>query len=224
MTLLPLAAAAQWHGAPPRTAPVRPAMAMRAAPMARPFMSRPGPMPVRGFHFRPTPPGSVMPLRPHGRPGSRSGHVGFGFGFGLGNYPFGVNPQNRCFSDAFFDPFFCTRRPTRFSAFSPFFASPFVSLPVVWDSSQDYSEAAAQQMAEQTAQGSAQASELSAQIEQLREELRQMREQQSAPSTAAAAAPARVQDEAPPAPTTLIFRDGRRSQVQNYAIVGNTLW
>src|SRR5579862_6369580 len=225
MTLLPLAAAAQWHGAPPRTAPMRPAMAMRAAPMARPFMSRPAPMPVRGFHFRPTPPGSVMPLRPHGRPGSRSGHVGFGFGFG--NFPFGVPPQNRCFSDAFFDPFFCTRRPVpfrTFGSFASFGAYPVYSYPLMTDySSQDYSDAAAQQLAQQ----SAQASELTGQIEQLREELQQLRQQQSTPVAAAAPASAPVraaQAEEPPAPTTLVFRDGRRSQVENYAIVGNTLW
>lgn len=225
LTLVPLAATAQRHGTPGRTVPMRPPMAMRTAPVARPFMVRLAPMPVRGFHFRPTLPGSVMRLRPHGRRGFRSGHVGFGFAFG--NYPFGVPPQNRCFSDAFFDPFYCTRRPVRsgsFGSFASFGAYPFYSYPLISDySSEDYSDAAVQQIARQTAQDS----DLTAQIEQLREELQQLRQQQSSPAAAAAPASVPVQTakaEEPPTPTTLVFRDGRRSKVENYAIVGNTLW
>lgn len=226
MTLVPLAAAAQWHSTPGRTAPMRPPMAVKAAPMAHPFMVRPAPMPLRGF--RPNLPGSAIPWRPRGRRGFRSRHVGFGFGFGLGRYPFGVPPQNRCFSDAFFDPFYCTRRPVRFGSsfgsFASFGAYPFYSYPLISDSSsEDYSDAAAQQLAQQTAQ----ASDLTAQIEQLREELQQVRQQQSSPAAAAAPPSAPVQTakaEEPPMPTTLVFRDGRRSEVENYAIVGNTLW
>lgn len=167
----------------------------------------------------------VIPQVPQGHSGFHSGHIGLTTTFGFGRFPFGVPPQNRCFSDAFFDPFFCTRRPTRFApfgAFGAFGAFPFYGLPVIWDSGQDYSDMAAQQVAQQSAQASAQANDLTMQIEQLREELRQMRDQ-SAP----APAPTRAdpgQAEAPPTPTTLVFRDGRRSQVENYAIVGNTLW
>ena len=222
MTLVPLAALAQWHGTPGRTAPMRPPMAVRAAPMAHPFMVRPAPMPVRGF--RPNLPGSAM----RGRRGFRSGHVGFGFGFGVGRYPFGVPPQNRCFSDAFFDPFFCTRRPVpfrSFGSFASFGAYPFYSYPLITDSSsEDYSDAAARQMAQQTAQASAQASDLTAQIEQLREELQQLRQQQSSPAPSASAPVQTAKAEEPSTPTTLVFRDGRRSEVENYAIVGNTLW
>jgi hypothetical protein len=226
MTLVPLAALAQWHGTPGRTAPMRPPMAVRAAPMAHPFMVRPAPMPVRGF--RPNLPGSAMPWRPRGRRGFRSGHVGFGFGFGVGRYPFGVPPQNRCFSDAFFDPFFCTRRPVpfrSFGSFASFGAYPFYSYPLITDSSsEDYSDAAARQMAQQTAQASAQASDLTAQIEQLREELQQLRQQQSSPAPPASAPVQTAKAEEQSTPTTLVFRDGRRSEVENYAIVGNTLW
>jgi outer membrane murein-binding lipoprotein Lpp len=107
-----------------------------------------------------------------------------------------------------------------------FGAYPYYAMPYVWDSTgEDYSDQAAQQMAQQNAQASAQASDLTTQIDQLREELRQLREQQSAPPAAAAPAPAETpQPQAPVTPTTLVFRDGRRSEVQNYAIVGNTLW
>ncbi|HYL95055.1 MAG TPA: hypothetical protein VET69_04540, partial [Terriglobales bacterium] len=62
LVLLPMAAVAQWHGAPARSAPVRAPMAMRAAPLARLFMARP--MPARGgFHFRPAAPGRMTRLR-----------------------------------------------------------------------------------------------------------------------------------------------------------------
>ncbi len=232
VALLPLMAVAQGHGAPAaRSAPARSPMAVRMAPAARPFMVRPGPfrpaMPIRGvFPYRPTVPG-VIPQVPQGSSGFHSGHIGLTTTFGFGRFPFGVPPQNRCFSDAFFDPFFCTRRPTRFAtfgAFGGFGAFPFYSLPVIWDSGQNYSDMAAQQVAQQNEQASAQASDLTMQIEQLREELQQMRQQ---PATAPAAAQAPVDPgraEAPPTPTTLVFRDGRRSQVENYAIVGDTLW
>ena len=222
LALLPMAAVAQWHGMPARSAPMRAPMAMRAAPMARPFMARP--MPVRGgFQFRPAVPAHT-PFRPQGR--IHSGRIGLTFGFGHGNFPFGVHPDNRCFSDAFFDPFFCTRTPTRFSSFVPFssflpFASyPYYSMPLYDESNYNNS-----QDTEQLEQANAQVSDLTNQIEQLREELERIQEQQSSPR--AAATPAPPADDAkvePPVSTTLVFRDGRRSQVENYAIVGNMLW
>lgn len=218
MALLPMAALAQSRGMAARTAPMR-------APMARPFMVRPAPMPVRGgFHFRPTMPGRTVV--PQGRPGFHHGHIGLTFGFGSGRFPFGVPPQNRCFSDAFFDPFFCTRTPARFSSFAPFasavpFASyPFYSMPLYDDSSYR-----SRDDTEQLERANAQASDLTNQIQQLREELQRMREQQSSPRGAATPAPPADDAKAePPVSTTLVFRDGRRSEVENYAIVGNTVW
>ena len=44
---------------------------------------------------------------------------------------------------------------------------------------------------------------------------------QPAPTSAAPAA-SKPHDDGPP--TTLVFRDGKRMETQNYAIVGNTLW
>ncbi|HKW66650.1 MAG TPA: hypothetical protein VJP04_05135 [Terriglobales bacterium] len=191
--------------------------------MARPFMGQP--MPAQGgFHFRPAVPARITPVRPQGR--AHFGHIGLTFGFGHGNFPFGVHPDNRCFSDAFFDPFFCTRTPTRlpsfvpFSSFLPFASYPYYSMPLYDDSSYTYSRDT-----EQLERANAQVSDLNNQIEQLREELERMREQQSSPRAAAAAPPpADDAREEPPVSTTLVFRDGRRSQVENYAVVGNTLW
>jgi len=165
-------------------------------------------------------------LRPPSHSGFHSGHIGLSFGFGHGNFPFGVHPDNRFFSDAFFDPFFCTRRPTRFSSFVPFssflpFAAyPYYSMPLYDESSYNDSRDT-----EQLERANAQVSDLTNQIEQLREELERMGEQQTSPRAAATPAPA-VDDSKvePPVSTTLVFRDGRRSQVENYAVVGNTLW
>ena len=227
LALLPLTAVAQWHGAPSRIAPTRAPM-LRSGPVIRPFMGRPFTPNPRGggLPIRPSVPGVIPQGRFHGHGGFHGGRMGFGPGFAA--YPFGVPPQNRCFSDAFFDPYFCTRRPVPFrglAAFGAFGAYPYYSLPVIWDSGEDYADQASQQMAQQNAQSSAQASDLTSQIEQLREELRQLREQQSVPTVAAAPAPPPAPEkQEPPTPTTLIFRDGRRSQVENYAIVGNTLW
>jgi hypothetical protein len=221
LALLSSVSFAQSRGMPARIAPMRAPMAMRAVPMVRPFMARP--MPVRGL--RPGVPARIAPFRPLGRPGSHSGHIGLTFGFGPRHFPFGVSPLNRCFSDAFFDPFFCTRTPTRFSSFLPFssfvpFASyPFYGMPLYNESS--YTS----QDTEQLERANAQASDLTNQIEQLREDLEQVREQQSSPRPAAVPAPpAEDAKDEPPVFTTLIFRDGHSRQVENYAIVGNTLW
>src|SRR5690348_9389620 len=164
LALLPVAAVGQWHGAPARIAPMRAPMAMRAVPMARPIIGRS--MPAQGgFHLRPAAPGPIMPFRPQGRPGFHSGHIGLTFGFGHGHFSFGVHPDNRCFSDAFFDPFFCTRRPTRFSSFVPFSSFlpfgtyPYYSMPLYDNSSYNDSRDT-----EQLERANAQASDLTNQI------------------------------------------------------------
>ena len=77
--------------------------------------------------------------------------------------------------------------------------------------------------------------QLSAQIDQLQAEMARMREEQalrdydrerrqgasSSPAQAESAGHATAQTASP---TTLVFRDGTRQSVRNYAIVGNTLW
>jgi len=217
VALLPLGAVAQRHVAPAaRMAPMR-------APIARTFMMQPAP--VRGgFHFRPAMPGRT--IVPQGHSGIHR-HIGLTLGFGSGHFPFGVPPQNRCFSDAFFDPFFCTRRPTRFSSFSafgsvvPFASYPYYSMPLY-----DESNYSARNDTEQLERANAQASDLTNQIQQLREELQQIQETQTSRAAAAAMPGPAVEDakQEPPVPTTLVFRDGHRTDVENYAIVDNTVW
>lgn len=57
--------------------------------------------------------------------------------------------------------------------------------------------------------------DLSYQVERLTQEVEQLRQQQAV-------------SQAPPAPASmpvvLVFRDGHRTEIQNYAIIGQTLW
>jgi len=64
--------------------------------------------------------------------------------------------------------------------------------------------------------------DLAYQVGRLSEEIEQLRQQQNLrssppPQTQAVA-------ERPRIPTVLVFRDGHRIEIQNYAIVGQTLW
>jgi hypothetical protein len=63
-------------------------------------------------------------------------------------------------------------------------------------------------------------------LQDLRDEVRALREENAASGQAARQpqpSPEKSKPEPLP-PTTLVFRDGRREDVQNYAIVGDTLW
>lgn len=65
--------------------------------------------------------------------------------------------------------------------------------------------------------------QLAAEVRGLSEEVRQLREQQSA----AQQPPRSAQNNASPeraVTTVLVFRDGHRSEITNYAVVGQTLW
>jgi hypothetical protein len=62
-------------------------------------------------------------------------------------------------------------------------------------------------------------------VERLRDEVGRLREEQGSREQARQAAlqPRPPVEETTPT-TILVFRDGRRSEIQNYAIVGQTLW
>ncbi len=69
-----------------------------------------------------------------------------------------------------------------------------------------------------------QMSQLDAEVQQLRDEndsLRSTLDQQHRPAAPAASSGAASRNEPP---TVIVYRDGRRSEVQNYAIVGSTVW
>jgi len=68
--------------------------------------------------------------------------------------------------------------------------------------------------------------DLSYQVERLSREIEQLRQDQAAAAARpqVASPPPQAEPPAPQLPTTLVFRDGHRLIIQNYAIVGQTLW
>ena len=80
------------------------------------------------------------------------------------------------------------------------YASPTVSAPAVSQGEVDLAY---------------QVGRLSAEIQQLREQQQTLRPSQQ---------PQGQTQSAPAVPTVLVFRDGHRVEIQNYAIIGQTLW
>jgi hypothetical protein len=182
---------------------VRAQVRMAPRPAPRPVVSRMGAVGVRTFPAaRPgmIPPGRVLAPNRFGQSrfivASRFRHHRHHFIFTSG-----------CFGP-FFDPFLCQRA---FFAAPPFWPSPLFGSDVP----QAYS--AAQQTEAVQYQPD---NELRAEIGRLAEEVEMLREQQArnAPQPVPSQAPQR------PASTVLVFRDGHRTDVQNYGIVGQTLW
>jgi hypothetical protein len=222
----PLLVQAQLRAAP--AVRVAPSPTRMGAPLVRSVPVRPLPVPtgrpqVGGPPVREVMPGRIIPMGPPGfgrpvfrRPVFGPGHFAsrhFQFSFG--------NLGRRCFSDPFFDPLFCQQflfRHSFFPSFSPFFSVPvFTGFP-------SYSV-----MQEAAATTSAQQSELQSEIEQLRAEIDRLREEedlryQSQQERQAAPAKPAHSPEEKASPTTLVFRNGRRMEVQNYAVVGKTFW
>jgi hypothetical protein len=179
-------------------------------------MQRPsGPVRISvGPHFRAVqPPGrfGVISSRAFGRgallvrPGAFRHHLRFHISFG-----------DSCFTDPFFDPFFCRQFFFR-NRF--LFAQP-VFLPYPINTAPYY------QVAEQTpATVADREGDLAREVDRLRDEVERLRDEQVSREQARQAAlqprPA-VEDKT--ASTILVFHDGRRSEVQNFAIVGQALW
>jgi hypothetical protein len=143
----------------------------------------------------------------------RSGIVGAG-GF-RHHRRFPIFFGNACFNDPFVDPFFCQQFlfSNRF-----FFAEPvFLPYPV-------YASPYYQVAEEKPTNTVDQEVVLASEVDRLRGEIEQLRaEEQSHEETRQSASQPRPAEEKT-ATTILVFRDGRRSEIQNYAIVGQTLW
>ena len=124
---------------------------------------------------------------------------------------------NACFSDPFSDPFFCRQFLFR-NRF--LFAQPLFLPYPVYASSPDYqvAEQSPTTTSDQETESSRQVDRLSDEIERLREE-----EQSRAAAQQTASQPRPSADEKM-ATTILVFRDGHHSEIQNYAIAGQTLW
>ena len=167
-------------------------------------------------------------MRSAGRP---AGRIIVGSGFGVrGGFAFGHNPGFRVFLGS--RPFFRQRR-----FFSPFgFAYPYTIYPYYGLGLQSdfvYSGATQQydDNSERTAALSSDVYRMQAELDQVRQEQALRADQQQYVSPAlmqsprpAHASAAKAEPEAAGPPTVLIFRDGHKDEVRNYAVVGQTLW
>jgi hypothetical protein len=121
---------------------------------------------------------------------------------------------NACFNDPFFDPFLCRRF---FFPNSLFLAQPLlVPYPIYADTA--YSEPEQYVPTEQYQQP-----DLSGRIDRLTDEVERLREEQESAKNQQLTSQGKQAVEATP-PRILVFRDGHRSEIQNYAVVGDTLW
>jgi hypothetical protein len=119
---------------------------------------------------------------------------------------------NACFSD----PFFCRQFFFR-NRF--FFAQPvFFPYPI-------YTPVPYYQVAEQIPAATSEETDLAREVDRLRDEIERLRDEaRSREEAQQAVSQPRPSAEENRATTILVFRDGRRSEIQNYAIVGQTLW
>jgi len=121
---------------------------------------------------------------------------------------------NSCFTSAFFDPFFCQQFffPNRFV-----FAQPvYIPYPVYAAPSYQVTDSTSTTAANEYADLRADVGRLTSEVEQLRQQeaLREQARQPSPPLSPVAES----------TPTILVFRDGHRTEIRNYAFVGKTLW
>ncbi len=130
------------------------------------------------------------------------------------HFRFNIFFGNSCFGGPFFDPFFCRQFffPNRFLFTQPVFLPyPIYSAPYYPVVEQPAPEASNRE------------GDLAREIEQLRNEVERLRAEETSreEERQAATPPPPVKENEP---TVLVFRDGHQSEVQNYAIVGQTLW
>ena len=140
----------------------------------------------------------------------------------MANHPLGVSVGRTSFGRGGFHPPFVGPGFRGFPGRRGFFHGYWYpygyygGYPLFWDSS-DSSANAYDQQTEQLQQ----------QIGQLSDEVERLRAEQAERSVAPPPAPPQQAPAAAPTaavPTTLVFRDGKTQQVQNYAIAGHTLW
>jgi hypothetical protein len=164
--------------------------------------------PVRVAPRMAAPPARMMPA-PRGIPAAGVRFVPPGR---LG-HPFFVNPRFRHHHHLFITSNPCFANPSFCQGF--FFPNQVLSYPPLFWPETGYAQQpypVAQQTYDDTA--------LRNQIDRLADEVERLREEQEAHRAPQPVPRSSLEQ----APTVLVFRDGHRSEVQNYGIVGQTLW
>jgi hypothetical protein len=184
---------------------------------------------MAGMRASPGRSGAATQLRGHAPAGSGSGGVRFRpFGqrqIVVQRFPIRRHLQfnfffaNACLTNPFFDPFLCRRfffrTPIFFNQVAlsyPIYYPIYAAQPYVGDE-QGYAEKQEQE------------NELTRRIDRLTDEVNKLREEQTSnrESREQAVQPQQAVEAAEPT-KILVFRDGRRREIQNYALVGSTLW
>ena len=133
-------------------------------------------------------------------------------------FPFRHNARfrfllNACLNDQFFDPFLCQRL---------FFNNPLLFSQPILLPYPIYTESSYAPPEESPSIEQDQQSELNRTIDRLTDEVERLREQQAASPPQPSAAGQATSDKLPS--RILVFRNGRREEIQNYVLVGDTLW
>ena len=126
---------------------------------------------------------------------------------------------NACFNNPFFDPFLCRR----FFLRTPVFVSQafYVPYPIQYPIYADQPYAADQQA---YAAAQQQENQLIQKVDRLADEVESFREQQALTMKSPEPQAQREQPSENQATKILVFRDGHRTEIKNYALIGKTLW
>lgn len=122
---------------------------------------------------------------------------------------------NACLNDPFFDPFLCRRL---------FLNNPFLFSEPILSAYPTYTEASYAPPDEFPSMEDDQRSELTWKIDHLTDEVERLRDQQAAGEKPQQPAIGRRAPESDTPSRILVFRNGQREEIQNYALVGDTLW
>src|SRR5215471_19931988 len=120
---------------------------------------------------------------------------------------------NACFNDPFFDPLFCQRL---------FFNNPVLFSQPILLPYPIYTESSYAPPEESPSIEQDQQSELNGKIDRLTDEVERLREQQAASPPQPSSGRQATSDNLPS--RILVFRSGQREEIQNYVLVGDTLW
>ena len=141
------------------------------------------------------------------------GHRSFVRGFPFRHHRHFRFLVNACLNDPFFNPVFCRQL---------FFSNPFVFSAPILLPYPTYTESSYAPPEEPVSTEAEQQSELNSKIDRLQDEVERLRDQQG-PSPQQPAVERQVTGGNLPS-RILVFRNGRREEIQNYALIGETLW
>ena len=194
--------------------------AQRRGMASQPLVSTPGPRAVPIMRFVSPRARTGVMVRPQGgRPLLHGSRLGRRFDRHFGRHHFGN--LGACLSLGL-DFITCRERFAFGSSFLPF--APFLGGYYFYPNTEDTYPPNDATNDRVIAQLSEEVSQLNAQVARLREENDLMVYDQQQRTNPAPEPTANKSEQPALTPTTLIFRDGRRMDVQNYVVLGKTLW